>query len=227
MALPHPITLTFDNGPEPGVTEHVLDVLAARGISATFFVIGRKLTSRSGQALVTRARAEGHVIGNHSFFHLTPLGEASPEAAAHEIGATQELLGDLSPERLFRPVGDRGRLGPHLLSPAARDLLMAGRYTCALWNALPRDWDDPEAWLGIALGQIAAHRRSFTPTVMALHDLPAATLPHLPAFLDRLAETDVVFTQHFPDEVVIIREGRPSPQCERYVSASVESLAVG
>src|SRR4029077_18310068 len=37
------LTLTFDNGPEPGVTPRVLDILRERGIKATFFVIGEKL----------------------------------------------------------------------------------------------------------------------------------------------------------------------------------------
>ncbi len=40
------LTLSFDNGPEPEVTPHVLDVLRRRGIKATFFVIGEK-TGRS------------------------------------------------------------------------------------------------------------------------------------------------------------------------------------
>ena len=37
------ITLTFDNGPEPEVTDHVLDVLGAERVRSTFFVIGEKL----------------------------------------------------------------------------------------------------------------------------------------------------------------------------------------
>ena len=37
------LTLSFDNGPEPGTTPRVLDILAARGIKTTFFVIGEKL----------------------------------------------------------------------------------------------------------------------------------------------------------------------------------------
>src|SRR5258705_7275147 len=37
------LTLTFDNGPEPGVTPRVLDTLRERDIKATFFVIGEKL----------------------------------------------------------------------------------------------------------------------------------------------------------------------------------------
>ena len=37
------VTLTFDNGPWPGVTEHVLDTLAARNVRSTFFVVGNQL----------------------------------------------------------------------------------------------------------------------------------------------------------------------------------------
>ena len=45
------LTLTFDNGPEPGVTPRVLDILGERGIKTTFFVIGEKLArSRTPQA---------------------------------------------------------------------------------------------------------------------------------------------------------------------------------
>ena len=223
----HSVTLTFDNGPEPGVTEAVLDALAARRIAATFFVLGRKLATRSGMALATRARAEGHRIGNHTFFHQIPLGETTDAAAAQEIGATQELLGELAPEKLFRPLGGGGRLGPHLLSAAARDLLVADGFTCVVWNAVPRDWCDPEDWPTTALTQIAAHRAEGRPTVLVLHDLPTGAMRHLPGFLDRLAAENVRFVQDFPDEVVLIRNGRPMPGCERYVTARVATPAVG
>ncbi len=218
MLRHHPVTLTFDNGPEPGVTEFVLDVLAERQIAATFFVLGRKLATRCGLALATRARAQGHRIGNHTFFHQIPLGDATADAAAQEIGATQELLGDLAPEKLFRPVGGQGVLGPHLLSPAARDLLVAGRYTCVVWNAVPRDWRDPEGWDDTALGQMEAHNAAGRPTVRVLHAIAGGAMRRLPDFLDRIADRGAVFTQDFPDEVVLIREGVPTPLCARYVA---------
>jgi peptidoglycan/xylan/chitin deacetylase (PgdA/CDA1 family) len=40
-------TLSFDNGPTPGVTERILDILNRNGIRATFFVIGKKLEDSS------------------------------------------------------------------------------------------------------------------------------------------------------------------------------------
>ncbi|HEX4210247.1 MAG TPA: polysaccharide deacetylase family protein [Candidatus Binataceae bacterium] len=34
------VTLSFDNGPEPGVTPRVIEVLEAHDIKASFFVAG-------------------------------------------------------------------------------------------------------------------------------------------------------------------------------------------
>jgi peptidoglycan/xylan/chitin deacetylase (PgdA/CDA1 family) len=209
MAQDRRVTLTFDNGPEPGVTGMVLDVLAARGVAATFFVIGRKLAAPGGRALAERAHADGHRIGNHTFTHSVPLGLAGPEAAATEITATQELLGDLAPERLFRPYGDQGRLGPHLLSGAARDLLLAGGYTCVLWNTVPRDWLDPDGWPDRALAQIGERDHS----LLVLHDLPTGAMRHLPDFLDRLASAGVAITRDFPPDCLAIVNGVPTALC--------------
>ena len=44
------VTLSFDNGPEPDATPAVLDVLRARGLRATFFVLGRKLVAQRALA---------------------------------------------------------------------------------------------------------------------------------------------------------------------------------
>jgi peptidoglycan/xylan/chitin deacetylase (PgdA/CDA1 family) len=87
------LTLTFDNGPEPDVTPHVLDTLARHSVRATFFVLGRKLATASGRKLAERAHAEGHWIGNHTFSHATPLGFVHDAGVvASEIGRTQDLI---------------------------------------------------------------------------------------------------------------------------------------
>ena len=67
------LTLTFDNGPEPDVTPHVLDILKAHDIKSTFFVIGEKLADPARRRLAVRAHHEGHWIGNHTFKHTVPL----------------------------------------------------------------------------------------------------------------------------------------------------------
>jgi peptidoglycan/xylan/chitin deacetylase (PgdA/CDA1 family) len=59
--------LTFDDGPNPDATPLVLDALAARGVKATFFVLGRH--AERWPDLVQRVADEGHSIGNHGYFH--------------------------------------------------------------------------------------------------------------------------------------------------------------
>jgi peptidoglycan-N-acetylglucosamine deacetylase len=52
LVWPGRLTLTFDNGPTPGVTERVLDILAHYRLPATFFVIGRRLRDPAAAALL-------------------------------------------------------------------------------------------------------------------------------------------------------------------------------
>ncbi len=210
------LTLTFDNGPEPEVTPHVLDVLARRNIRTTFFVIGKSLAMPGRRTLAERARAEGHWIGNHTWTHSGPLGTRdTPGLAKTEIGRTQDELGVLSdPRRLFRPQGGGGKLGPHLLSAQAAAYLKQGRYTCVLWNAIPRDWDDPDGWVDRALAQ--CKERDWT--LMVLHDLPSGAMRHLDRFLDRVGEMGGRLRQDFPPACVPMVEGMVSDGFESYVS---------
>jgi peptidoglycan/xylan/chitin deacetylase (PgdA/CDA1 family) len=61
------VALTFDDGPDPAGTPALLDLLARKGVRATFFCIGRQVASH--RELARRIAAEGHLIGNHSFAH--------------------------------------------------------------------------------------------------------------------------------------------------------------
>ena len=199
------VTLTFDNGPTPGITERVLDILAARRIAATFFVVGERLAKRGARDLAARARSQGHSIGNHSMTHSAPLGE-KPDAdyARREIAETQNLIGELAhADKLFRPMGGGGAIGPHLLSRAALQLLQAGKYTCVLWSSVPGDWKDQDGWVARCLQEVA--ERDWT--VVVLHDVENAALLRLPEFLDRLETLGVEFRQDFPEDVVITRRG--------------------
>lgn len=60
------LTLSFDDGPNPGVTERLLDVLAAHEVQAYFCLIGANVEATPEHlALTRRIAAEGHVIVNH------------------------------------------------------------------------------------------------------------------------------------------------------------------
>jgi peptidoglycan-N-acetylglucosamine deacetylase len=199
------VTLTFDNGPTPGITDRVIDILAAREIQSTFFVVGEKLARPGSRELAVRARSEGHWIGNHSLTHSVPLGE-NPDAefTRREIEETQNLIGELAhADKLFRPMGCGGVIGPHLLSRAAQQLLRAGKYTCVLWSSVPGDWKDQAGWVDRCVEEVTG--RDWT--VVALHDVENAALPRLPELLDRLDALGLEFRQDFPEDVVMTRRG--------------------
>ena len=62
------VALTFDDGPSPGNTPRLLDLLRSKGVRATFFLIGKHARRHPG--LVERIAGEGHEIGNHTEHHL-------------------------------------------------------------------------------------------------------------------------------------------------------------
>lgn len=215
---PLDIALTFDNGPDPEVTPKVLDALAARGLEATFFVLGRKIDGDPrAAALLDRMDAEGHRIANHTYTHETPLGlMPDPEASVQEIARTQALLAPWSEDPpLFRPFGGGGVLGPHLLSPAARDHLVAQGYTCVLWDLVVQDWEDPVGWVDRALAAIRERRVS----VLVLHDLPTGAMDRLEEFLDAALAAGARFGRSFPPSLTPILAGRPGPDLPACVAA--------
>jgi peptidoglycan/xylan/chitin deacetylase (PgdA/CDA1 family) len=212
------LTLTFDNGPAPGITERVLDVLADRGLTATFFMIGAKAATPEGWETAQRVAGAGHRIGNHTLNHGDPLGARDePGRAATEIGGADEILRPLlgSPP-LFRPNG-RGRTGPHLLNREAIAYLVAQRYTVVAWNAVPRDYEPPPgAWVDRALSAIDSQPR----TLLVLHDHVATTPDALPGFLDEIARRGVELSTSFPPACIGIDAGRIKPALRDSVLAT-------
>src|SRR5262249_36949295 len=67
------VALTLDDGPNPPVTDQVLDLLAAAGAKASFFIIGR-WTERWPET-ARRIAHEGHTLGNHTQLHRWGIGD--------------------------------------------------------------------------------------------------------------------------------------------------------
>ncbi len=90
------VYLTFDDGPTPEVTPWVLETLAAYGVKATFFCLGRNVDRHPD---LFRAILEGgHQVGNHSYSHIKGWGTEDEEYVNDvELGA--QLIGS----SLYRP----------------------------------------------------------------------------------------------------------------------------
>jgi peptidoglycan/xylan/chitin deacetylase (PgdA/CDA1 family) len=67
MGDPGHVALTFDDGPNPLSTPHFLRLLDARGVRATFFVLGEQVARAPG--LAREIADAGHELGVHGWAH--------------------------------------------------------------------------------------------------------------------------------------------------------------
>jgi peptidoglycan/xylan/chitin deacetylase (PgdA/CDA1 family) len=106
------VALTFDDGPDPAATPHLLAVLKRRPIKAAFFPIGTKV--RDFPEVVRQINQEGHILGNHSFRHRWWTNFLIGGGLEREIESAQEAIGDAIGKipAYFRP--PMGLTNPHL-----------------------------------------------------------------------------------------------------------------
>lgn len=99
------VVITFDDGPEPGGTERVLEALARRCATATFFVLLTR--ARRHRALLDQVVAAGHDIGLHGVDHrpLTQLPIAEVRRRQWEGRAELEDLTGRNIEWMRPPYG--------------------------------------------------------------------------------------------------------------------------
>jgi peptidoglycan/xylan/chitin deacetylase (PgdA/CDA1 family) len=209
------LTLTFDNGPDPTWTPHVLDVLAAHDIKASFYVIGRKLVlTPELRTVLERAHDEGHWIGCHSYNHVYSLGDIDREDAFDiEVANTFALLGDLAhPDLLFRPFCNAGILNDRVFKRGDVERLREGGYTCVMFNSLPRDWNDGDGWVDRALADIETRDWS----TLVVHDIPgypdgvdARPMRRLDDFVVAALAAGHEFVQEPSPDCVLIERGEP------------------
>ncbi|SNT30632.1 Peptidoglycan/xylan/chitin deacetylase, PgdA/CDA1 family [Granulicella rosea] len=130
---PNQFALTYDDGPNPAVTPHLLDVLAARNVKATFFLIGNFV--RQEPELTRELARQGHLVGCHTMTH-PHLPFCGAARIRQELADCQSLIEDTigKPVTWFRP--PFGQRRPAVLR-IARELGMAS----TTWNIIVGDWN--------------------------------------------------------------------------------------
>lgn len=193
VAAPHRVALTFDaehpDRPlsQPNAADELLDLLGATGVRATFFVQGR--WAEAYPTTARRIAAEGHVVGNHSFFHASfPL--LSEEGLVEDIYRADIAIRNstgVDPHPWFRLPFGHGIDDQRVLSEIKR----LG-YRHIGWDVDARDWEPERTVQEIAttIVQGATSRRT---CVALLHGWPRATAPAVAAAIKTLRSRDVAF----------------------------------
>jgi len=169
------IAMSFDDGPSATLTPKLLDLLAARHIKATFFVIGENVMEHP--EIVARAAREGHEIGNHSWSHPN-LAKMSQESVRSQLQRTDDAIKNATGERptLMRPpygsITDREKHWIH----------DEFGYRIILWDVDPYDWKRP----GPAVVRNRILKETRSGSIVLSHDIHPGTIEAMPSTLDAL-----------------------------------------
>ena len=123
------VALTFDDGPQPGTTDVVLDTLSNFNIKATFFVLGRMV--EDNPELSREIVKQGHEIGNHGYSHKV-CPEMTLEEIREEIDRTDKIVEKVTGVKpaYFRP--PEGALSAALLW----HLIIQRNQPATMWSQL-------------------------------------------------------------------------------------------
>jgi peptidoglycan-N-acetylglucosamine deacetylase len=124
--------ITFDDGPSAEYTPPILDALAAAGVRATFFVLGRHV--RAHPEIARRIVAEGHELASHGDDHSL-LTFQGPTEIARQLRALDEAVIHATggePTPLFR--APHGFRSPFLVPVARRLGYRVVGWTAGVWD---------------------------------------------------------------------------------------------
>jgi peptidoglycan/xylan/chitin deacetylase (PgdA/CDA1 family) len=184
---PPSVALTFDDGPWPGQTQRILQILLRFSVPATFFVIGEQASAHPD--LVRQEAEAGMLVGNHSWDHPNspPFHDLPRSQITNEIARTNRELTAIGVNvGLFRPPG--GSYSSWMIHQANQ---MGDRLV--LWSVDPRDWQAGRTARQIVHIVLANVRPG---SIILLHDGGgdrSATIAALPRIIRRIRKMDLRF----------------------------------
>ena len=177
--------LTFDDGPHAQGTPAALEVLAAAGVRATFFLVGEQL--RRNPSLGREIVAAGHEIGLHCDRHRNLLRLAPRQVRADIARARASIEEEIgrSPDLYRPPYG--------VLNATALRVAREHGWRTLLWSQWGRDWEARATPESIAARVTDGAGEG---SVLLLHDADDYSAPDswrrtvaaLPRVLDTLAQ---------------------------------------
>jgi peptidoglycan-N-acetylglucosamine deacetylase len=174
------IYLTFDDGPTPGITDQVLDLLDEYNAKASFFCLGRNVERHS--EVYNEILKRGHTVGNHTYSHLKGWRTPTKEYIHDTRLAAVQIK-----SKLFRPPYGRIR--------NIQVKLLHKEYRIIMWDVLSHDYNQrlPQK---ICLRSVIRSTRNGS--IVVFHDSQKASknmLYVLPRFLKHFADKGYKFSK--------------------------------
>ena len=129
------LMLTFDDGPSAELTARLVEELNARGVKATFFVLGKN--AALNHDVIDLEFSSGHEVCSHGYDHKNKLTELTDGEIAYQLDETAKVIREIT-----------GSDPPYLRPPyGAIDQATADKISVPmmLWTIDPRDWEVRDA----------------------------------------------------------------------------------
>lgn len=168
--------LTFDDGPNPGSTPLILEILEQKNAKAIFFCSGK--AAEAYPALVETIRKQEHMVGNHCYDHLNGW-RTSTDRYCNEV----DRASDFTSDKIFRP--------PYGRMKRRQYNLLRRKYRIFMWDLMSYDYDRN---FGVQRTLNAVKRKIRPGSVIVFHDKPSSSsLLMLRDFLEFSAARDYRF----------------------------------
>lgn len=172
------IALTFDDGPNYKYTLPLLEGLRQRNVKVTFFLLGQEVTEHP--EIVKKIAQEGHMIGNHSYYHKN-LCEMPRDEAIMQVSRTNEVIYEVTGQypQLIRPPFGR----------APEDLVYEPPMVETLWTIDSRDWELSD--VGTIMENVLPNAEENA--IILMHDSSQSSVQAALAIVDSLQERGYTF----------------------------------
>ncbi|HET7473287.1 MAG TPA: polysaccharide deacetylase family protein [Candidatus Limnocylindrales bacterium] len=192
---PFRVALTFDaEHPDrrhrPGISGGLLDVLADRGVVSTWFLQGRWVEAEPD--LARRVAADGHLVGNHSFYHAR-LPLLHDDGLRTDIGDAETAIRDIvgvDPRPWFRCPFSAGSDDPRVLR-----VIAALGYRDIGADVVLEDWEPHRTGPAMIADALEMTPAFGDGAVILFHGWPPGTLDALPGLIDGLRARGATFVR--------------------------------
>jgi peptidoglycan-N-acetylglucosamine deacetylase len=172
------------------VSEEILDVLADHDVPSTWFLQGRWVEAHP--AVARRVAADGHLVGNHSFYHAR-LPLLTADGIRTDVRSAERVIRRIvrvDPRPWFRCPFSAGSGDQRVLG------ILAGLgYRDIGQDVTLEDWEPKRTGAAMAADALRLVPAAGDPAVVLFHAWPPGTLAALPQLIAGLRERGARFVR--------------------------------